>query len=111
MWRALDEWEAPPVAHDFDQRLYARIGNEVSWWDRLWRPVFLRRGLPVAAAAAAVIAAVLMVRPGAAPEPVAPRSAVVDTVSPDQAEQALQDMETMREFSRIMHTEAAEPQM
>jgi len=111
VWQVLDEWEAPPVTPDFDQRLYARIATEVSWWDRLWRPVFLRRAMPVAAAAAAVVAAVLMVRPPVASEPAVPRPAVVEAVSPDQAEQTLQDMETMREFSRIMRTEAAEPQM
>ncbi len=110
-WNALDLWEAPAVSADFDRRLHARIENEVSWWDRLMRPLLVRRGLPVAAAAAAIIAAVLVIQPSAPPSPAVPESAKVETVSPDQAERALQDMEALRDFSHILHAEAAQPQM
>jgi anti-sigma factor RsiW len=110
-WSALDLWEAPAVSADFDRQLHARIENEVSWWDRLMRPVLVRRGLPVAAAAAAIIAAVLVVQPSAPPSPAVPESAQVQAVSPDQAEHALQDMEALRDFSHLLHSEANQPQM
>ena len=114
VWSALDAWEAPAITEDFDRRLYARIRSESSWLDRLLRPlrpVLVSRALPVAAAAAAIVAAVLVERPAVRLAPPVPESAAVETVAPDQAEHTLQDMETMRELSRLMHTEAPEPKM
>src|SRR5438105_2711152 len=58
VWQALETWEAAPVSADFDRRLYRRIEQEVSWWDLLmrpFRPLLLRQGLPIAAAACLVI--------------------------------------------------------
>src|SRR4051794_31879333 len=58
VWQALDDWEAPPASADFDRRLYRRIEEERSWWDRLagpWRPMLFRRALPIAAAAVLVV--------------------------------------------------------
>jgi anti-sigma factor RsiW len=111
VWSALGAWEAPGITADFDRRLYARIASEVSWWDRFARPMLVRRGLPVAAALAVTVVAVLVERPALTPASAVPESAQVEIVAPDQAEHALQDMETMRELSRLMHTEAPEPKM
>jgi anti-sigma factor RsiW len=111
VWYALDAWEAPAVTADFDRRLYARIEGKVSWWDRFLRPLLVRRGLPVAAALLVIVAAVLVEHPALRPAPPVPESAAVETVAPDQAEHTLQDMETMRELSRLMHTEAPAPKM
>jgi hypothetical protein len=116
VWEALDAWEASPVAAaDFDRRLYRRIEQEVSWWDRMMRPVrplLFRQGLPIAAAAGLVIVAgVLLERPASVPMAQAPVSAQVDIVAPEQAEHALQEMEMMREFNRLVHPDAAEPKM
>jgi hypothetical protein len=109
--RALDLWEPPPISADFDRRLYSRIGQEASWWDLLLRPfrvAFTARVLPVAAAAALLFAAgVWIERPGALPPP--PRTAEVEALPSDQAEHALQDMEMMQEFSRLVRTDPAEP--
>jgi anti-sigma factor RsiW len=113
VWKALDAWEAAPVSPDFDRRLYARIEKGVSWWDLILRPfapLFVRQGLPIAAAAAVVImAGFLMERPGRLPSQVAgPTSATVESVAPEQAEQTLQDMEMMREINRLVHPENAD---
>jgi len=115
VWEALDVWEAAPVSPDFDRRLYQRIEKEVSWWDLLmrpFRPLRFRQGLPIAAAAGLVIVAgILLERPAAVPSANSPQSAQVDVVAPDQAEHALQEMEMMREFNRLVHSDAAEPKM
>jgi anti-sigma factor RsiW len=111
VWNALDAWEAPIATADFDRRLSARIEGEVSWWDRFLRPLLVRRGLPVAAALVVIMAAVLVEHPALKPAPPVRESAAVETVAPDQAEHTLQDMETMRELSRLMHTEAPEPKL
>jgi anti-sigma factor RsiW len=113
VWKALDTWEAAPVSGDFDRRLYQRIQREVSWWDLLlgpFRPLLFRQGLPVAATAGLVLMAGLLfqhpanVRPSAAPE-----SAQVEGLRPEQVEHALDEMETMREFNRLVHPDSADP--
>ena len=113
VWKALNSWEPAPLSPDFDRRLYARIDQEVSWWDlvlRPFRPLFVRQGLPVAAAAAVVImAGVLLDRPaGMNPVPVPSTSANVQALAPDQADTTLQDMEMMRELNGLVHPEGAD---
>jgi anti-sigma factor RsiW len=110
VWQALDKWEAEPVSAHFDRRLYRRIEQEQSWWDRLaWplRPILFRQGLPVTAAAALVIVAgVLLQRPAGMP------LALQESVQvEDQAEQALKEMEMVHEFSAAVRTEPAGPRM
>ncbi len=113
--QALDNWEAPPVSPDFDHRLYARIAQDVSWWDRLvrpFRPLALRQGLPIAAAAALMIVAGLLVeRPANRPPAPVPESAQVETASPDQVERALDDMEMLRELNHVVRSENTEKRM
>ena len=114
VWDALGSWHAVPVdTAGFDRRLYQRIHQEVSWWDRLvrrFRPLISLQGLPAAAAASLLIlAAVLVERPATLPMPASPVSAQVEIVAPDQADRALEEMELMREFDRLVHPEAAEP--
>jgi anti-sigma factor RsiW len=114
VWEAMDRWEAPPVSADFDRRLYRRIEEEVSFWDRMlrpFRPFLVRQGLPVAAAATLLIVAGLLVERPANVPPRVPVSAQVDVVAPEQADHALQEMEMMREFNRLIHPDAAEPKM
>src|SRR5579864_5570548 len=58
VWAALDEWAPPAISADFNRQLNQRIEREVSWWDRLFRPLrplLAWNGLPVAAAAGLVI--------------------------------------------------------
>jgi hypothetical protein len=111
---ALDLWEAPAVSSDFDRRLYRRIESEVPWWDflvRPFRPAFGARMAPVAVAAAVLVAAGLWLeRPGETPVP-APRSAQVEPLPADQAEHALQEMQTIQEFSNLVHSDSADPRI
>jgi anti-sigma factor RsiW len=115
VWEALDAWEAAPVSADFDRRLYRRAGQEVSWWDlvtRPFRPMLVRPGVPIAAAACLVmIAGVVLQRPASLPPPAAPESAQVEAVQPDQVETALEDMQTLREFNRLVRPDSADSKM
>ena len=111
VWEALDTWEAAPVSADFNRRLYRRIEQDAgaSIWERLlrpFRPVLVRQGLPIAAAACLlVMAGVLLERPGQVSLP-EETQAQVETVQPDQLDRALQDMEMIREFHSIVRSEA-----
>lgn len=112
MAQALDVWQAPDVSADFDRRLYRRIEQEVRWWDflaRPFRPVFGMRWVPVAAAAGLMLAVGSWIgRPG---EPAASTtSAHVEALPPEQAADALQQMQVMQEFSNLIHADA-EPRM
>jgi len=84
--------EVPEVSADFDARLYARLQQEQQqpWWRRLlWRPA-----VPLAAAAA-ILALTLWVRPVAPPHVDEPKSAMVDRAEIEQLEQALDDVELL----------------
>ncbi len=112
-WEALDAFEAPPVSPDFDRRLYRRIEREVSWWDLLLRPFRwfpVRQGLPIAAAAGVMVfAGVMLYRPAVPPAPQQDAAqAQVDALRPEQVEDALDDMEMLREFSHLMRPDAGE---
>jgi anti-sigma factor RsiW len=115
VWEALDAWEAAPVTLDFDRRLYRRIDREVSWWQLLmrpFRPVLVRQGLPIVAAACLVVmAGVLLQHPASAPPAVQPQSAQVDTFEPDQVEHALDAMHMLGEFSYRVRGDAADSKM
>ena len=106
VWQALDRWEATPVSADFDRRLYARIEQEVSWWDlvlRPFRPLLVRQGLPIAAAACLVVAAgYIMQRP---PE-IAPAGQPHVEASADSVEHAIDDMEFLQQLNRLVRTDA-----
>ncbi|HLK68807.1 MAG TPA: hypothetical protein VKU19_35495 [Bryobacteraceae bacterium] len=115
VWETLDTWEAPPVSLDFDRRLYQRIEQEVSWLDRLvrpFRPLLFRQGLPIAAMAGLVlVAGLLFQRPVVVPPSAVPESAKVEVLAPDQVEHALDEMEAMREFNRLLRPDTADPKM
>ncbi len=110
VWEALDAWETAPVSPDFDRQLYQRIEKEVSWLDRLmrpFRPLFVRHGLPIAASACLLVVAGMLLQrpadvsgPGAKPE-----------ISAGEAESAVQEMEMLREFSRIAPSDSTQPRM
>ena len=102
VWAALDNWEAPPVS----------LGGRR--WEIL-RPLraFLPwRAVPVACAVGLVVAAgVWLGGPGRTPYAAPPRTAEVQALSADQAASALEQMEMMEEFSRLVHTESGDPRM
>ncbi len=121
VWGALDRFEPAPVSSDFDRRLYQRIdqaaiGN-ASWWGRLVAalrsPALAHRGLPIVAAATVlVVAGVIWERPLFRPaQRPAPLSAEAESVQPDQVQHALDDMEMLREFNHLMHSDAEKSKM
>jgi len=110
VWQALEGWEPDAISMDFDRRLYRRIEEQVSWWAMVVRPfrvALVRRALPIAAAAALTITAgILIERTGAGPAPVAhPQTAHVE-LQPDQLQSALDDLETLQQFTHALHTES-----
>jgi anti-sigma factor RsiW len=115
LWEALDAWEAAPVSADFDRRLYRRIDEEVPWWSRLLRPVrpmLVRQGLPVAAAAFVVVmAGALLQGPAGAPPAAKTESAQLESVQPEQVERALDAMQMLSEFNHQVRAAGAESPM
>src|SRR5215469_823177 len=80
VWNALDVYEPAPADAAFDRRLYSAMAP-TSWCDRVVAsvttpfrtPVWIRHGLPIAAAAAALTAG-FFVWDRPAPKPVSPQS-------------------------------------
>jgi anti-sigma factor RsiW len=111
VWQALDAWESAPVPADFDRRLYSRIEQRTSLWDRLFAPVF-RHAMPVAAAAGVLILAGLMLDRPVQRAPHAPMvSAQVETLEPEEVAVALEDMQMLQEFNSLVHAGTAAPRM
>uniref|UniRef100_Q02C93 Putative transmembrane anti-sigma factor n=1 Tax=Solibacter usitatus (strain Ellin6076) TaxID=234267 RepID=Q02C93_SOLUE len=112
---AMDSWEAPPVSRDFDRRLYARIEQEVSVWEMLarpFRPLFVRRGLPVAAAACLVVLAGALIDQPPGSQALPPKdTAQMESVQPEQVEQALDAMEMLSEFSHHVRRDGQESKL
>ena len=113
VWKALDDWEPAEVSLDFDRRLYARIEQRTPWWKRLMQPLnpVFRHSVPVAAAAGVVIVAgLLMFRPADMPRTPQPKAAQIESLQPEQVENALADMEMLRQFNQLV-PDSAEPKM
>ncbi|MBM3785953.1 MAG: hypothetical protein FJW30_16455 [Acidobacteria bacterium] len=104
IWSAMDMFDAEPVSADFDRRLYSRIADieKVPAWERVWAPIrAYLQGQPAwkpvisAAAASAVLAIVILVRPEA---PTAPVAAPIEIQEVVEAEKALEDMDMLRQL-------------
>lgn len=95
---SLEDWQAPPVSEDFDQKLFARIQSEqaapLPWWREFltfsfgWKPL-----LPVALAALALIV-FLNRTPEASPVP--QPTEVLQAEDLDKVERALDDFEALQ---------------
>src|SRR5690348_10795787 len=108
VWEALDAWEAPAIAADFDRRLYNAMEQDGGRWNRWLEPLRLllvRQGLPIAAAACLiVVAGVVAHRP--ADSGVAPSAAArVENLQPEQVEHALDDVQMLGDFTRAARTD------
>jgi anti-sigma factor RsiW len=104
VWQALDAWEAEPVSADFNRRLYQRIDQQVSWWDRFvqpLRPLTVRWNVAASMAGVFVVlaAGLLLNRPPAPVMTPFTDTAQVESVQPEQVERALDAMDTLTEFS------------
>ncbi|HKE21146.1 MAG TPA: zf-HC2 domain-containing protein [Bryobacteraceae bacterium] len=119
VWDALDMWEPEPISADFNRRLYQRIDAQVTWWDRLLlplRPLAFHRTVPLAAAACFVLAIGFVLDQTAAPPEQQPAhvNAVADVeggLQPDQVLKALDEMEALSRFNRLMKSDAPEAKM
>jgi anti-sigma factor RsiW len=127
----LDLWQPPPVSQDFNRRLYQRIDADSahsSWWK--WKslapgffapgflapgffaPSLFRRGLPVAAAACLLVTiGIVLERPAHSPIPPAKDMAQIESVQPEQVEQALDTMDLLSEFSHHVRTDGGESKL
>jgi anti-sigma factor RsiW len=118
VWAALDVWEPEPISADFNRRLYQRIDAQARWWDRLavpFRSLAFHKGLSLAAAAGLVLAVGIMLNQSAQPpqKPAANtfKVAEADGLQPDQVVKALDEMEALSRFNRLMKPEAPESKM
>ena len=102
VWRALDAWEAPAVAPDFNRRLYQRIEAEAAapWYKRLftlplttWKPA-----VPLAAACLLVVAGFILDHPSPVTTPAATPSIRVTVTEAEQVESALDDLQLLRQL-------------
>ncbi|HEV3333429.1 MAG TPA: hypothetical protein VG096_20740 [Bryobacteraceae bacterium] len=110
VWSVLDEWKPPEASADFDRRLFARIEQEVSLWNRLlapFRPLWVRLTIPVAAAATVAIMVGLIVDHRPAQPPLGP----VELAQPEQIEHALDDMQMLHDFNTATRADAANTKM
>jgi hypothetical protein len=85
----------------------------VSWWDRLHgrlNALRFRAALPVAAAAALLVAAVLLERPKPAGLP-QPTTANMEALQPEQVVHALDEMEILSQFNDRMKQNGSTPDM
>jgi hypothetical protein len=118
VWEMLDLWEPASVSPDFNRRLYHRIERQNGWREmlaQLFRPLFGHHGIPLAAAAGVVFAAALLLNPSTAPPPAAtgpggtpqdaPAVAQADTLQPEQVVNALNELEALSQFDRLMKSE------
>jgi anti-sigma factor RsiW len=114
VWEALEAWDAPEVSADFDRRLYERIERQPGFAETLLRPLrafFRVRFVPVAAAGLLIAAGVWLGYPGRGPVVNTPQSAEIEALPQDQAATALQQMQTMQEFSKAIHSDSVDPRM
>jgi anti-sigma factor RsiW len=110
VWQALEDWDPAEISLDFDRSLYARIEQDVPWWQRWLRPLnpILRQSVPVAAAAGVLIMAGLMMnRPAGIPVAPAQKTAQVEALQADELQSALADMEMLRQFNQLVPDNAA----
>lgn len=113
VWEAMEIWRPEPISPDFNRRLYARIEEvegRASWWQRLTgplRPVLIRQAMPIAATVVVLLAAGFLMDRSRVPT-VRPEQAQIEMV---QLQHALDDVDTISQFDRAMHSDNPESQM
>lgn len=112
---ALDAWQAAPVSADFDRRLYQRIDQQVTWFERIMRPfqsLAVRRAIPIAASAGVVLMAGLLIqRTPMTPQGSQRDTAQMEALQPEQLVLALDEMDTLSQLSRPVHAEGSDSAM
>src|ERR1035441_7544551 len=102
VWQALDAWEAPSVTADFNRRLYQRIESEAvaPWYVRLFTTpwVVWKPAIPLACAALVVVAGFLFDHPLSVNSPAATPAIRVSVTEAEQVENALDDLQLLRQL-------------
>jgi anti-sigma factor RsiW len=107
VWSALDELTPLPVSSNFDAKLYQRIAEEqqYTWWQRLFRADWSwRPAMPVAAACAVLIVAMLVNNSGPS---VVPQQAAQPSLQIEQVERALDDMDMLKQVGEAALEQSA----
>ena len=117
VWSALDDWNTGEISPDFNRRLYARIEREESGnvLVRQFRSLAARLGiyewspaLPVAAACAVLLVAVLLQSPTRPELPhLSERPVAVESIDVDQVERALDDVEMLKHLGAVTNPNSA----
>jgi anti-sigma factor RsiW len=97
VWSVLEELTPLPVSSNFDAKLYQRIAQEqqYTWWQRLFRANWSwRPAMPVAAACAVLIVALLVKNSGPT---VVPQQPAQPSLQIEQVERALDDMDMLKQ--------------
>ena len=112
VWQALDAWEAPPVAADFNRRLYQRIEADAAapWYKRLfhspvamWKPM-----VPLAAACLLVVAGFVLDHPMSVQSPnPAPQMHITEPQAA-QVETALDDLQLLHQLDSAASSGSSE---
>jgi anti-sigma factor RsiW len=112
VWQALDAWEAPPVTPDFNRRLYQRIESEAAapWYVRListpwamWKPA-----IPLAFAGLLIMAGFMLDHSVSITAPSAPPAIRVSVTEAEQVENALDDLQLLRQLDSGATSSSAE---
>jgi anti-sigma factor RsiW len=121
LWQHLECWKAPDVSRDFNRRLYHRIDEEeltrnplARWVRRFasrWSPFPWRTAMPVGAACAILVAA-LVIQPSSLlrSQNRDESSAKMERIDAEQVERTLDDLDMLKQLSpRIGETERSHP--
>src|SRR5579872_2636794 len=99
VWDVLDVWQAAPVSADFNRRLYQRIDQPSSWFDKVMRSLQwhgLRPVVPIAASAGVVLMAGLLLQHNyTTPATQTRDTATMESIQPEELENALSEMEAL----------------
>jgi anti-sigma factor RsiW len=121
LWQNLDDWKAPEVSRDFNRRLYQRIEQEernrnplAQWFQCFasrWTPFPWRTAMPVAAACAVLVAALVIQPPSfLRSQNRDESSARMERIDAEQVERTLDDLDMLKQLSpRIGETERSHP--
>lgn len=114
VWDVLDVWQAAPVSADFNRRLYQRIDEPATWFDKLVRAFQwhgFRQAVPIAASAGVVLMAGLLLQHNFNAPQQSRDTATIEAMQPEEVENALSEMEALSQLSRPVHSDSTDSKM
>lgn len=102
VWAALDSWEPAEISPHFDAALFERIAFEEShpWYSKWLQGWSFRPAMPLMAACAALILALLLHTPAAEPKPDGAK-VQQSHVDIEQVERALDDIDMLKQVGVV----------